>query len=241
MIQVTQIANGIHRISFSDEKEMEGMTFPGTTTNAFLIAAARPVIIQTLYRRTFKKLHQAVGQILDPASLRYVIVPHHEGDSSGAINEWLAAAPQADAVCSELCAILSLRDFADREPVVVKDDQVLDLGTHRLRFLITPQVNQWDSLMAYEETTRTLFPNDLFSMAGLEVTEERDISQENLDTARKFGYQPDDRAGLKRALDKVAPLELKAIAPMHGPVITAHFDKLIRCFRENSLTAAASV
>lgn len=135
--------------------------------------------------------------------------------------------------------MLSLRDFADKEPRVVDDDQMIDLGGHRLRFLITPHINQWDSLMVYEETTGMLFPNDLFAMIGVDVATDRDVSQENLEGARLVGYQPDDRVSLTQPLDKIERLQLQAIAPMHGPVLTAHFGALIRRFREGSVAAAS--
>jgi len=239
VINSTEIAKGIHRISFYDEEDLPGIIIPGVSYNLFLIGDRRPAIINTMYLRTFKRLRDKVREIVDPASLRYIIVPHHEGDSSGAINEWLKAAPAAVAICSELCAMLSLRDFAEKEPTVVRDDQVIELGSHRLRFLITPHINQWNSLMVYEETTGTLFPNDLFAMLGTETATGREVSAENLEGARQVGYQPDDRVSLNRVLDKIERLELKAIAPMHGPVLTAHFDRLISCFREGSLASAS--
>jgi flavorubredoxin len=100
---------------------------------------------------------------------------------------------------------------------------------------MTPQVNQWDSLMVYEETTGTLFSNDLFSMPGPEISTDRDLSDECIKATREVGYQPDDRVRLIEALDKIEPLRLSAIAVMHGPVITGHLKRLVRIFRENSL------
>jgi flavorubredoxin len=179
-----------------------------------------------------------VDEVVDAATLQYIVVPHHEGDSSGGINEWLKVAPRAATLCSELCAVLSLRDFADRELTVVKDDEVIDLGSHKLRFIITPQVNQWDSLMVYEGTTGTLFPNDLFSMMGTEIATDRDASRETLEVAEHLGYQPNDRACLLKALDRITALPLKLIAPMHGPVLKAHFAQLIRAFRDHALALA---
>jgi flavorubredoxin len=34
---------------------------------------------------------------------------------------------------------------------------VIDLGKRKLRFLETPHVHHWDSMMLFEETTRSLF------------------------------------------------------------------------------------
>ncbi len=239
MIESSEIARRIYRIAIWDDPCLEGISFPGTSYNLFLVAAEKPAIINTLFRRSFEPVRAQVAEILDPARLRYIVVPHHEGDSSGAINEWLAAAPEAVPVCSELCASLSLRDFASKEPRVVNDGDVIDLGSHRLLFLMTPQVNQWDSLMAYEETTGTLFSNDLFSMDGVETVTDRTFGPEFVTATAAVGYQPDDRARLAEALDKIEGLRLRAIAVMHGPVITGHFKELLSAFREHPLVAPA--
>ena len=151
MLDVREIARGIYRVALGEEQDLiqGGLLWPGVTLNLFVIQAEKPCIIQTGLRRAFARLRDRVREVVEPMKLRYIVVPHHEGDSSGALNEWEALAPQAEILCSELCASLNLRDFSDREPRVVKDGEVVDLGTHRLRFLITPQVNQWDSLMLF--------------------------------------------------------------------------------------------
>jgi len=239
MIDVTEIAHAIHRISLWEEEDLikAGLLFPGATLNLFLIKAERPTVIHTLLRRTFKRVLDRVAKLVDPQDISYVVVPHHEGDSSGAINEWLRAAPRAVALCSDLCASLSLRDFSEKEPRVVADGEVVDLGTHRLRFLVTPQVNQWDSLMVFEETTGTLFPNDLFASMGTEITTAGDHSAAALRSARELGFQADVRTSLGRALDKIERLDVKVIATMHGPAVTGQIPALIRTFRENTLSA----
>lgn len=238
MFNTTEIAERIYRISMWDEPDLADILFPHISYNLFLIAADKPAIINTMFRRSFKRMRTEVSGIIDPASLRYVVVPHHEGDSSGAINEWLAAAPEAAAVCSELCAVLSLRDFANKDLRVISDGEVIDLGSHRLRFLMSPMINQWDSLMVYEERTRTLFPNDLFSQGSIEVRTTGDVSRECLESTHNIGYQPNDRGRLMNILDKIEPLPINSIAVMHGPVITSHFQELFRTFRENSVAYA---
>ena len=41
----------------------------------------------------YEQVRAAVAQVLDPARLRYIVVPHFEADECGSMNEWLAAAP----------------------------------------------------------------------------------------------------------------------------------------------------
>ena|SRR5712691_1034670 len=106
-----------------------------------------------------------------------------------------------------------------------------------LQFVVTPMVNQWDSMMVYEETTGMLFPNDLFSNLGTDVSTDQDLSEQLVEGARVVGYQADDRTALGRALDKIDRLKLDGIAPMHGPVLMGHFDKYVAAFRDNSVAA----
>jgi flavorubredoxin len=62
------------------------------------------------------------------------------------LNEWLRAAPQAQAVCSFVGANVMVNDFADRPARVLADDEVLAIGRHRLQFLSTPHVPHcWDA------------------------------------------------------------------------------------------------
>jgi flavorubredoxin len=238
MIDVTEIAAGIHRVSLFNEEDLvqAGITWPDASYNMFVFTGTTPAILQTMFRKSFVRLRSRIGEIVDLSRLSYVVVPHHEGDSSGALNEWLGLATTATVLCSEMCAALNLRDYADREPRVVQDGEVVDLGSHRLRFIMTPHINQWDSLMVYEESTRTLFPNDLFSHPGVAVTTRADPSEAALGAARHLGYQPNDRASLLRALDKIASLPVDTIANMHGPAVYGHFDRLVATFRDHELS-----
>lgn len=238
MLGVTEIAEGILRVSFWDEEDLVhgGIIWPGVTYNMFVIKGSKTAIINTMYRKSFARIQRRIAERVDLKALGYIVVPHHEGDSSGAVNEWSLEGPRAEVLCSELCAALSLRDLCDRPPRAVKDEEVVDLGSHRLRFLMTPQVNQWDSLMVYEEATRTLFPNDLFSHMGIAATTREDPTSAALGAARELGYQPNDRQSLLRALDKIASLKVDVVANMHGPTVYGHCGKLVEAFRNNELS-----
>lgn len=86
------------------------------------------------------------------------------------------------------------------------EETVLDLGQHRLRFLITPYVHQWDSMLAYEENTRTLFSSDVFIQPGPRpATTDGDHTEDMLATYRMIGIFP-SRAHLNAALDKIEAL-----------------------------------
>ena len=87
--------------------------------------------------------------------------------TSGALNQWLAAAPKATPAHGQVGCNIWLTDMADRPPRVLRNDEVLDLGGKTVRWLDTPHVpHNWDAGMIYEETTGTLFCSDLFTQFG---------------------------------------------------------------------------
>ena len=160
MAEVQEIADGIFRIAtFIPEANI--------TFNQFLIADEKPLLFHTGQRLLFPLTLEAVRQVIDPSRLRYISWSHLEADESGALNEFLQIAPQAEAVHSELGVVVNVNDFAIRPAKTIGDGEVLDLGRHKLRFLITPQVPHcWDAILAFEETTGTLMASDLFTQLG---------------------------------------------------------------------------
>jgi flavorubredoxin len=176
MATIDEVAPDIFRVNLG--------ALPGDpiTTSFFLIRDDQPTLVETGYRKTFDEAWDAVRRLVDPTTLRYVVVPHLEGDESGALNHFLERAPRAQAVGSPIGAAVNLSDFAIREPLAVDDSDAFDLGSHQLRFLITPYVHQWDSMLAYDATTRTVFCSDVFiSLGEGPAVTDRDESDAMLD------------------------------------------------------------
>jgi flavorubredoxin len=65
-------------------------------------------------RGIFSLVREAVEKIINPADLRHIGFSHFEADECGALNEWLAIAPNATPVCSLVGAMVSVNDFAAR-------------------------------------------------------------------------------------------------------------------------------
>ena len=96
----------------------------------------------------------------------------------------------------------------------------LDLGNHRLRFLETPHVHHWDSMMVVEESTQSLFPSHLFVQPGDQppvVTE--NLSDAMCDVYRKVGILVHDRP-VRDVVDRLGPLGLRWVHAMHGGTLT---------------------
>ena len=210
MTQIDEIVPGIYRIS-------TWVPQAGITLNQFLIADERPALIHTGVYQLYEAVRSAVTEVLDPALLAYVIVPHFEADECGGMDRFVAAAPQAVLGCSAVGAGVNLGGWNYTGPVQgFRDGDVLDLGQRRLRFLETPHVHHWDSMMVFEETSQSLFPADLF----IQPDEQPAIVRENLTQAMCHFYR---ETGIFAApepvltvVDRIEQLSPTWVHPMHG-------------------------
>jgi len=236
MATVTEIAEDVYRIN---------VVLPGrrVTFSLFLINDDLPTLVETSFGRVFDEVKEAVTKVVDPSKLRHIIVPRFEGDECGALKKFLDIAPHAIPVCSPIGAS-SVGDFAEREPQAMADGELLSIGSRRLRFILTPYVHLWDSLVVYEETQGVLFSSDLFMQPGEgPATTDRDLSDQMVESYRLGGLMPSMRH-LHSALDKLEPLlietpGIKTVACHHGSVLTGGLTPYLKALRENDVTAAA--
>jgi flavorubredoxin len=161
----------------------------------------------------------ALTRIIPPERLRWIAFGHFEADECGAMNEWLAIAPQATPAQGQTGCLVSLDDFADRAPRVLADGEVMDLGGgKRVRFIDTPHTpHGWDAGVMYEESTRTLLCGDLFTQLGNdhELTT-GDVVGPAIAAEDVFKYSCLNPAmgATIRSLSQLAP---RTLALMHGP------------------------
>jgi flavorubredoxin len=215
VVRIDQVADSIYRISsFTPQKRL--------SFNQFLIDDERPALIHTGTYPMYDDVRAAVAQVLDPARLAYVVVPHFEADECGGMGRFIEAAPQAVLVCSAVGARINLWQWDYAGPVQgVQDGDVVKLGRHRLRFLETPHVHHWDSLMAFEETTRSLFPADLFMQPDDQAPVVReDLAAEMCDWYRAAGIFAAE-GPVRRVVDRLEPLAPAWVYPMHGGSVPA--------------------
>lgn len=210
MTQINQVAKGIYRLSSYAPN-------PDMSFNQFLIDDDHPALIHTGVYPMYEDVRRAVSEILDPKRLEYIIVPHFEADECGGMGRFVAEAPRAVLVCSNVGAAVNLTQWDYAGPVQgVQDGNVLDLGSHRLHFLETPHVHHWDSLMVFEETTRSLFPADLFAHPGDQpAVVHEDLSQQMCQWYREIGIFA-AAAPVLRVVDRLERLDPRVIHPMHG-------------------------
>jgi flavorubredoxin len=167
------------------------------------------------------------------AKLRWISFSHLEADESGGMNLWQQAAPHAQVAHGKLGCNVSLNDLSLRAPRALEDNEILDLGGKRIRYLATPHVpHGWDAGLMYEEHTGTLLCSDLLGQVGDGAAlAEGDIVGPALDGEelfRSMSVTPDMIATLHR----LAALRPKTLAIMHGSSLAGDGAGALEAFAE---------
>ena len=160
MATVSEIAPGIFRVSIFAQRG--NLQF-----NHFLVKDDEPLLFHTGLRRMHAEIREAVSKLIDVSGLRHIGFSHFESDECGSLNEWLAAAPNADVICSQVGAFVMVNDFIGRESRALTDGRTFATGQYRFRYVQTPHLpHGWDAGVLFEETQKTLLCSDLLHQVG---------------------------------------------------------------------------
>jgi flavorubredoxin len=99
------------------------------------------------------------------------------------------------------------------------DGEVLKTRKKSLRFIMTPHVHHWDSMMVFEENTKSLFTFDLFMQPGFnKPVLSDDLSEAMIGLYRAVGIFASEKP-VRETTRRLAGLQPKMVFPMHGSCI----------------------
>ncbi len=233
MTNITEIAPDIFRINTFIPEFNLGFS-------QFLVRDDEPLLFHTGMKGIFPIVREAVATLIDPAKLRWVGFSHFEADECGSLNEWQAIAPEATAVCSFVAKVVSVDDFAPKNPAKgMADGETFETGSRRFRFISTPHVPHcWEAGMLFEETTGVLFCTDLLHQNGdVEPSTTSDVIGRARETFREYqggplaNYFP-YTANTDGEIRRLAALKPKLLATMHGSVFEGDGDRALLDYAE---------
>lgn len=228
MTSVKEVAPDIYRLAtYVPEANLQ--------FNQFLVKDDEPLLFHTGLRRMFPLVRDAVAHVVEPARIRWIGFSHFEADECGSLNEWLELAPQSQAVCSVVGAIVSVDDFARRPARPLAHGEVLETGRYRFRFQHTPHVPHcWEAGVMFEESHRTLLCSDLFHQNGdVEPVTESDVVGRARATYLEYqkgplaNYMP-FTPHTERILHSLAELTPRTLATMHGSTYVGDGARALR-------------
>ena len=199
----------------------------GMAYNSYLILDEKTAIMDTVDSRFFHQWLDNLSCALAGRTPDYLIVQHMEPDHAGSIAQFLRAYPQTKVVASAkafpMMGQFFGEDYADRR-TVVSDGDTLCLGRHTLNFVMAPMVHWPEVMVTYDSTDKVLFSADGFGKFGA-----LDVQEEWACEARRyyFGIVGKYGAQVQKLLGTAATLDISAICPLHGPVLSENLGYYI--------------
>ncbi|MCX6581569.1 MAG: FprA family A-type flavoprotein [Candidatus Aminicenantes bacterium] len=196
----------------------------GTTYNSYLILGSeKTALIDTVDPAKSHELISNLEKAGAPAApIDYVIANHAEQDHSGSIPAILDLFPNALVVTNEKCKgfLEDLLHIAKEKFLTVKDGESLSLGDKTLQFHFTPWVHWPETMVTYLKEDKILFSCDFF---GSHLADSRLFVQDEhkvLTDAKRYYAEimMPFRVAIKKNIEKIETLDVRFIAPSHGPV-----------------------
>ena len=197
----------------------------GMAYNSYVILDEKVCVMDTADKRVSEQWLANLKNALDGRSVDYLVVQHVEPDHSANIAALMAEYPEMKVVGNAKTFVMLKQFFTvpdlDARAVTVKEGDTLELGSHTLSFIMTPMVHWPEVMMTYEASEKAFFSADAFGKFGTLDTDEDwacEARRYYFNIVGKYGAQ------VQAVLKKAAPLDIKMILPLHGPMLTENLD-----------------
>ncbi|MFD1773680.1 FprA family A-type flavoprotein [Paenibacillus rhizophilus] len=242
MIANLKIADNTYWVGKIDDREVPFhrlVLAKGTTYNSYLLKTGKPTVIDTVDMEFGREYAEQLAEMIDPLDIHYIVINHTEPDHSGGLAALAGKAVNAVIVCTEIAVpeLQEMYKLHNRNFLVVKDGDTLDIGGKTLLFKETPYLHTAETMITYCIEDKILFPCDIFST---HVAAKRLFADEaGFDITEDFkGYYSaiihPHRRYVRTLIEAVKDLEIEMIAPSHGFVIRQDVRKFIDLYAELS-------
>ncbi|MBR3162929.1 MAG: FprA family A-type flavoprotein [Clostridia bacterium] len=199
----------------------------GVSYNSYIIKDEKNIIMDTVDRRATNEWMRNVEDVMQGENVDYLVVSHIEPDHSANIELLAKKYPKMKIILSQKASEMMSQffdtDLSDRF-VIVKEGDTIEIGTHKLSFIMAPMVHWPEVMVTYEHTEKILFTADGFGKFGTLDTDEEWACE-----ARRYYFNICGKYGLQvqLLLKKVSNLDVKVICPLHGPILKENLQYYI--------------
>ncbi len=199
----------------------------GMSYNSYVILDDRIAIMDTADIRKEEQWKANLTEALGGRKPDYLVVHHMEPDHS-ALVAWVLDAYPGITLVSSAKAVQMLGQFFEGIELegrtnIIKEGDVIELGTHTLRFFAAPMVHWPEVMVSFDAADGALYSADAFgkfgalSKCGFFGRDDDDWACEGrryyFNIVGKYGAQ------VQALLRKLSDLPVKTIRPLHGPVL----------------------
>lgn len=241
MYKPVEIAKNTYWIGVNDRRtELFENLWPiekGVSYNSYFIDDDKTVVIDTVEAGKMNDFFDKIDSLLNGRKLDYLVINHLEPDHAGAISQTLLKY-QGVTLVGNKKTFKILKDLYRLEIVghEIANEEVLETGSHKLQFILTPMLHWPETMMTYDMSTETLFSGDAFGSFG---TLDGGVTDEELDYEV---YEEEIRRyysnivgkywnPVQRALGLLEGTPLSAIASTHGPIWKKHIGRMVENYK----------
>ncbi len=229
------ITNDIKYVGVNDHDidlfEGQYMVENGMAYNSYMMMDEKTAVFDTVDARFGEEWLANIKAVSGLRQPDYLIIQHMEPDHSANIAKFMEQYPETKIVSSAKAFVMMKQffgtDFADRQ-TVVKDGDTLSLGTHTLTFVAAPMVHWPEVIVTYDDRDKVLFSADGFGKFGA-----LDADEDWACEARRYYFGIVGKYGVQvqNLLKKAAALDIQAICPLHGPILTENLAYYIGLYQ----------
>lgn len=201
-------------------------THRGTTYNAFLIMGEKITLVDTVKSAFREEMIARISSIIDPTKIDYLVSNHAEMDHTGCLPQIIELVKPEKVFVSKTAVRILSEHFRNmtQELTGVNDGETISLGNLQLSFIETKMLHWPESMFSYLAEDGVLFSNDAFGMhLATAALFDDEVPMEILEWEASAYFAnilvPYSNL-ITKLLAKVSqmPIEIKIIAPDHGPV-----------------------
>lgn len=186
----------------------------GVAYNSYIIVDEKTALVDTIesFGAGESYMHR-VEKHLDGRKLDYLIINHMELDHSGEVKAIIEKYPEVKIIGNNQTFKILEAYFGVTSNLLNINDvgDVLDLGYHKLKFVLTPWVHWPETMMTYDTTDAILFSADAFGSFG---TLDGGIFDDEVDFEKY--YEDDMRRYFSNIVGKYCNMTQKALAKLEG-------------------------
>jgi len=242
MHNTTEVSNKVYWIGENDRRtELFENMWPlpkGVAYNSYLIVDEKTALIDTLeYGSSEDYLDKIENLLGKDQTLDYLIINHMEPDHSGSIKMVVNKYPNVKLVGNIKTFKIVEAYFGYKDNwFQVEDGSELELGYHKLKFVMTPWVHWPETMMTYDLTDQMLFSGDAFGSFGTldggifddEIEFENYYEEE---MRRYFSNIVGKYSNMvQKAFKKLEGVELNYICATHGPIWRNDVNKVLSLY-----------
>ena len=210
----------------------------GVSYNSYLIRDSKIAVLDTSDSRKGEEWLASLNEALAGREPDYLVVHHMEPDHSALIAKALHLYPSVMLVASAQALRMLPQFFQDIKlegrTIAIKEGDTLPLGTHTLHFVAAPMVHWPEVMVSFDDADGVLYSADGFGKfgalgkCGFYGRDDDDWACE----ARRYYFNIVGKYGaqVQQLLKKAAALPIKAIRPLHGPLLEDNLQEYIRLY-----------